>query len=488
MKKIIIIIAIIISAFNVKAQTVTGNIVNEQQEPIPYASVLIGPTYGVVSNTDGAFIIQIPEEPEADKVTISSLGYESIEVPLSNFKQGAYVLKEQTTILDEVFITNVKLTPTEILTKVVENAPKNYGSQTLKQTFFLRSSNTNRLIDSEVELVRSSLVSKSKLKEVNKEMESIMKRLLNQSSENFSEYYGSLYQHGSDTKLNVEKAIELKNKERDISSDQVSKKLIDILKKHLEHDASYKLKSGLFTLDDSLTINKPQKEEKPGSETASLRTTISSLTRSLNRFYTQKELDFLTEFKRYKYTLEGYSTFNDETIYIINFEPEKNSARYYGKIYVNATDYAVVKLDYNLVDGKKAESINLKLLLGVKVVEDRVKVSALYTKNEEGLYSVNFVKREKRSYIYAHRSLKLTKNKEDEDEDKKMLKMDVLIEIDTHATNELFIIDKESISNAMYEGFREEERYDINYLSKYDPSVWKDYNALAPVDAIRNYK
>ena len=164
MKKIIIIIAIIISAFNVKAQTVTGNIVNEQQEPIPYASVLIGPTYGVVSNTDGAFIIQIPEEPEADKVTISSLGYESIEVPLSNFKQGAYVLKEQTTILDEVFITNVKLTPTEILTKVVENAPKNYGSQTLKQTFFLRSSNTNRLIDSEVELVRSSLVSKSKLK------------------------------------------------------------------------------------------------------------------------------------------------------------------------------------------------------------------------------------------------------------------------------------------------------------------------------------
>ena len=470
------------------AQTVTGTITNENRQPIPYASVLIGPTYGVVGNTDAVFVIQLPEKPESDMVFISSLGYENLEIPLPEFKNGNYMLKEQTTVLDEVFITNVKLTPTEILTKVIESAPKNYSTQSSRQTFFLRSSNVNKMADSEIELVRSSLVNKSTLKQVNKEIEDIMKTLKGKASEDFSEYYGYLWQHETDTKLNVEKAIELKNKERDISSDQVSKKLVDVFKKHLEHDASYKLKSGLFTLDDSLTINKPQKEEKKGGETASLRSTVSSLTRSLNRFYTQKDLDFLTEFKRYEYTLEGYSTFNDETIYIINFEPKKNAAKYYGKIYVNAMDFAVVKLDYNMVAGKKAESINLKLILGVKVLEDQIKVSATYTKNEAGQYAVNFVKKEKHNYIYAHRSLKLTKNKASKEEEKKMLKVDAMVEIDTYATNELFIIDKELMDSSKFQAVKEDERYDITYLSKYNPDVWKDYNVLAPVEAIKNYK
>ena len=69
-------------------------------------------------------------------------------------------------------------------------------------------------------------------------------------------------------------------------------------------------------------------------------------------------------------------------------------------------DFAVVKLDYNMVAGKKAESINLKLILGVKVLEDQIKVSATYTKNEAGQYAVNFVKKEKHNYIYAHTRLK----------------------------------------------------------------------------------
>ena len=167
---------------------------------------------------------------------------------------------------------------------------------------------------------------------------------------------------------------------------------------------------------------------------------------------------------------------------------KKNAAKYYGKIYVNAMDFAVVKLDYNMVAGKKAESINLKLILGVKVLEDQIKVSATYTKNEAGQYAVNFVKKEKHNYIYAHRSLKLTKNKASKEEEKKMLKVDAMVEIDTYATNELFIIDKELMDSSKFQAVKEDERYDITYLSKYNPDVWKDYNVLAPVEAIKNYK
>ena len=69
-----------------------------------------------------------------------------------------------------------------------------------------------------------------------------------------------------------------------------------------------------------------------------------------------------------------------------------------------------------------------------------------------------------------------------------MLKVDAMVEIDTYATNELFIIDKELMDSSKFQAVKEDERYDITYLSKYNPDVWKDYNVLAPVEAIKNYK
>ncbi|WP_131450767.1 carboxypeptidase-like regulatory domain-containing protein [Flavobacterium subsaxonicum] len=489
MKKITSLIALTLLLFvqNAVSQSVTGTVIDEQKQPIPYVSIQVGPTYGVVSNTEGQFVINIPSPADADKVIFSSIGYESIAIPLSDFKSGAYVLKEQVTVLDPVFITNKKLSPLEILAQVKINAPKNYGTQPAKQTFFLRNSYTNKMIDGQFELVKSSVDKKATLKELNKEIEDVMKKLKNQSSKSYSESYGFLYQQNSESKLLVEKAVELKNRERDVSGEQAQSKFIDIVKRYLDPNATYKLKTGLFTIDDSLKVKSAKKDIKPDVKTAYLKTTITALSSSLNNFYTKDGLDFFTDYKRYTYTLEGYSEYNDETIYILDFKPAKSSGHYYGKIYVNALDYAVVKLEYNLVDGENESKINLKLLLGVKMMEDRTKVAATFTKNDAGQYSINFIKKQKGNYGYMDRSLKFTKNKVSKDEETNMLKVDFLIESDTYTTSELFIIDKQPITAAEFKNVTEKEKYDINYIAKYDPSIWKDYNVLAPVDAIKNY-
>ena len=489
MKKIILFscLAFLLSFQSIVAQSITGKVIDEQQLPVAYVSIQIGSTYGVVSNTEGDFIINIPEKTDSDKVIFSCIGFENLEIPISDFKNGTYTLKEKVNVLDDVFITNKKLTPIEILTEVIKNAPKNYSVPTEKQTFFLRSSFKNKMIDSKFKLVKSSLEKKSTLKEINKDLENNSKKFINQSSNYYSESYGFLYEQNNTAKLLVEKAIELKNKEKDISGEQINKKLIEVMKKHLEPDATYKVKSGLFPIDDSLKIDNPKKEIKTGVKTASLRNEITSLSTSLNKFYTNKDLDFLTEYKRYSYTLEGYSSFNDESIYIIDFKPEKSSAKYFGKIYISTSDYAIVKLDYNLADGEVEDKLNLKLLLGVKMIEDKVKVAATFSKNETGQYAVNFVKKEKRIYMYMNRPLKFTKNKVDKKEETRMLKIDILAEVETYSTNELFIIDRQAISNEEFKNFTEKEKYDINYLSKYDASVWKNYNILAPVEAIKNY-
>jgi len=471
----------------IKAQSVTARVTNEENKPIPYVSIQIGTTYGVVSNEEGVFMIS-PSKADADEVTFSCIGFETLVIPKADLNNNTYILKEQVSVLDEVFVTNIKLSPLEILGKVIENAPKNYSAKDVKKTFFLRTSIENKLIRNKFQLVKSSLEKKSTLKDLNEELDEITKKNVNLHSQHYSESYGFLYAEKNETKLSVVKAIELKNKANDISGDQASNKLLNVVKRHLEPDATYKVKSGLFSIDDSLKIDSPEKDVITDEDTAPLKTNLSYLTNSLNKFYTNKDLDFFTRDKFYKYSFDGYATYKGEMIYIIGFQPQKSAAHYYGKFYVNASDYAIVKLEYNLMDGQIEKKVNLKFLIGIETMEDRTKVEAIFTKNAENKYSVNFVKRQKGTYTYIDRPLKFTKNKLDKKEETRMLKIDFLMEMDTYTTDELFIIDEKKITSGEFKNVIEKENYNIDYLSKYDSEVWKDYNVLAPVEAIKNYK
>jgi hypothetical protein len=490
MKKVfaLTILAFLLFTLNTFAQSVTAKVADEQQQPIEYANIQIGPTYNVMSNTEGIFVVNTQNLAPEEKVTISCLGFQSIQLPLSDLKNGTYTLKEQVTVLGEVFISNKKLTPIEILTEVVKNGPKNYAQKPVKQTYFLRTSSEMKMLDNKVELVKASLDKKSALKELNKDLEA-MSSPINVTARGFFESYGFLYEQDQLKKLVVKKAIELRNPEKEVSEDQMNNKLIQITKKYLDRDATYKVRSGIIPISDTFKFDSktPKKDIKTDAKTSGLRSSITSLSSSLNRFYNDEDLDFLTEFKRYTYTLEGYTTIKDETIYIIDFKPARGSADYYGKIYVNAFDFAVVKLDYNLVDGKNIHNINLKLLLGVKMKEDQTKISATFSKNDSGQYAVNFIKHQDRTYMYMNRSLKFTKNKTDKKEETKMIKFDFLMEIESYTTKELFVIDRKPIDAAEFNGITEEKNYTINYYPKYDPSIWKDYNVLAPVEAIKNY-
>jgi hypothetical protein len=478
--------AFLLFAFSANAQIVTGKLIDEQQHPIEYASVQLGSDYIVVTNTEGIFVVDLSKKGTADKVIFSSIGFKTIAVAVDDFKAGTYVMPIQINELDELVVSSKKLSPQEILTEVIKNAPQNYSSKPVKQTFFLRTSGDNTMINSETKFVKSSLETRSTLRELNKAVDEVTKNSANKRSKDYLESYGYLYQQGESSKLVVEKVVELKNREKDVSGGQTAR-VIEVMKKHLEPDATYKLTSGWFTVDKDWKPNDSSKDKKGDVKPASLKEDVTNLTDALNKFYVNDEFDFLTEFKRYTYTLEGYAPTEDATIYIIDFKPLKSSADYYGKIYVNAEDFAIVKLQYNLKDGEKAKSVNLKLLLGIKMIQDRLKVNATFAKDKSGQYALNFVKEQKNTYMYIDRPLKFTKNKKDKKEEEKMLKFDVLAEVDRLVINELFIIDNEPISSQDFSNVKATEKYDINYISTYNPSIWKDYNVIAPVEAIKNY-
>ncbi len=69
-----------------KITIVSGQIVDEENQPIPYASIIIEQTkIGVVSDTNGHFKISVPVEKLKSNLQFSSVGFEKKSIPLKDF-------------------------------------------------------------------------------------------------------------------------------------------------------------------------------------------------------------------------------------------------------------------------------------------------------------------------------------------------------------------------------------------------------------------
>ncbi|WP_179316144.1 DUF5686 and carboxypeptidase-like regulatory domain-containing protein [Winogradskyella undariae] len=92
------------------AQTkVSGHVYDENNSPIPFANVLFsGSTEGTITNEDGKFYLE--SEDNWNTLTVSFVGFEVLEIPLTkrvNYDLS-FILKEETSTLDEVLIVTGK--------------------------------------------------------------------------------------------------------------------------------------------------------------------------------------------------------------------------------------------------------------------------------------------------------------------------------------------------------------------------------------------
>lgn len=485
----LILLLLLLTTCYVRSQSVSGKIVDQNNQPIPYATIQIGDDYGVVSNTEGIFSIFTTNQPTDAKVTISYMGYESLEMPLKDFKSITYVLKEKVNELSEVFVTNKELTAEEIVTRMLEKAPENYKHADYSQTFFMRTENLSKLIDFQFEVEKATDEKRRDLKKLNQEIESLIGNLKGKKSRDYVEYYGKYYRLKDSTKAEIEKAVILKDKSKDISSDQLNKKIVNIVRKYLEPGSTYKVKTGLFKIADSLKTDEVFDEETDSTKGKStyIKGNITFKNKYYTTFYKDEDLDFFDKMKRYEFKLEGYTNIDNETAYVISFKPDRGSAIFYGKMYINAFDFGVMRLDYTMVEGENLHNINLKLILGIKFTEDRINVSTVYKKNENGQYTVKFGKKQTGTYAYISRPLKFTKNKADEEEDKKKMKLDFTIEIDNYTTEEFYVLDEKQLTSEDFKAVKDQKNYKPIEIKYYDPTIWDGYNIIAPIEAIKEY-
>ncbi len=103
---LIIWIAVIIPAAAISQVTIKGKVTEENTIPIPFASVkLMHHPSGIVTDTAGNFKLTISASRQNDTIVISSIGYESLYIPVrSALKNPGFILKSSTQKMDAVVI------------------------------------------------------------------------------------------------------------------------------------------------------------------------------------------------------------------------------------------------------------------------------------------------------------------------------------------------------------------------------------------------
>ena len=172
LKTLVIIILCIFNSF-VFAQTEVKNKILDFATLMPLESASIyvkNTTIGTVSNADGRFVLQVPNEFVNDTLIISSIGYKTFKIPVAEFDNTVEVyLEEDVASLDEILLVaeNRPTTGNEIVLRAIEKLELNLPDSSYIQKGFLRHKERNKvefkwLIESAITVYDSGYASKSK--------------------------------------------------------------------------------------------------------------------------------------------------------------------------------------------------------------------------------------------------------------------------------------------------------------------------------------
>eukprot|EP01093_Parvamoeba_rugata_P006729 TRINITY_DN2069_c0_g1_i6.p1 TRINITY_DN2069_c0_g1~~TRINITY_DN2069_c0_g1_i6.p1 ORF type:complete len:513 (+),score=109.42 TRINITY_DN2069_c0_g1_i6:408-1946(+) len=492
-----------LNLFNTNAQNLTAFVIDSiSQQPIPFATVQLKEK-GVITNEEGNFNFILNETiTESDSLTISSMGYETLSKPISEFTTAKILLVPKAIELREVIVSNKNYTAEEIIDLVEDNLEKNYNNDLTKKRLFHRSSYFDRWTKSNFKVKKSSIDILNQ-----KFIDSIISTVPKNDAY-YQELVGDLYGNYDEEvqKLDLLKASKLYDKNTALDQEKIEEKFNSILKENVKPGSYFKIKSGLlsFKIDadevselfeedvdstDVAAVNaelekkKKEKEERQKNLAYWKRNNLGSI---LNGLPTQEDsdLNFISKSRKYDFTLNEFTYLGNDAVYVISFKPS-GSADFEGTLYINADDFAVIQVDYSNV--KPISKFNL---LGISTNKYLSKGKVIYNKGTDGFYGIRYYESEVGERIGVRRPLKIIeknkivkgKNKQNE------LSGDMDFVFINVEKNEMIVFETENISQATFDGFTENNAVLPTYLPKYDPTFWEGYAIMEPNSAIKEFK
>ena len=479
------------------AQHIIGQIIDAKTNgAIAFATIQFNKNNGVVSNSEGYFALPLNNLNSQTILTISYMGYQTESISLDDLEKKKNLIKlyEAVNQLNTVYVTNKVPSADSIMARVNRNLKINYQETSVKQTLFTRETTFFKVNTLEMDIEKSSGFNKKQIEDSNSQFKVLTEQIVNNPpTQSFTdaqlEFY---YKPDSIAKMSVFKATQLIDQKNSLSIETIQDKATTIVLQHLDTTKTYKVKTGWFTIEDSLSLknNEYEIEDADAIDTKaiafkSLKTvTLERLSAQL--FGNKSVLDFVLEINDYDYQLNKITTINDQLIYIVNFEPRRSRAKFKGTLYVNADNYAIQKLDYKYAEGKVGEKLNLKLLLGLKYVEKANSGTVLYKKNiESDKYFVHYINVESKRYVYAHRPFKFIENANNS---RNKVNFDMTIDGDIVEKYELMSLEHHVSNDHIFNGFTELKTVDYMQLKTYDPTIWKDIAIMEPLEELKKFK
>ncbi len=463
------------------------------QQPVPFATISVSSNFGAVSNEYGEFQLNLTET-KGILLTIQCMGYESKSVSAEDLS-STVLLSPKSIELKEVWVLNKEYTAEEVVEKIKENLRKNYPANlTTKNTFFSRTSFDTKVLKHDFK------VKKTSIPELNQRFVDSVMNVIPKQNDHHIEILGNFYADENTEKLAIIKASRLYDKEKEISTKNFEKRLKEIAQKHIKRDSYFKIKSGwiggkadldsAFFDDEELrqseALTEAQKEVEEKRKTAFLKNNKREISRLVKDDFLSKDskLNFIQKSGKYEFEMEDYTFLNDDFVCKLTFTP-KNKADFEGVIYVNTSDFAILRVDY-----KNVQSLRKVKLLGVSYNQYLKSGTLIYSQNEEGNYLLRYAESKEGSKIGMDRPLMIIeKNKQTKGRRKQNeLDADIHLVLVDETKQELVVFDAQQISKSEFENFKENPQVAPVYLPKYDPDFWKDYNIIEPNQAIRNFK
>lgn len=340
--------------FSQQSEYITGKLFDSKSnEPVVFANVRIKDrAVGIITNVDGSFRIPLLYKEYGDIIEISSMGYETKEIPIAEFttdKLNIIKLEPAAIDLQEAVVKGKRkrnITAKQIVQKAIDNITRNYPSTSFSTIGYYRD-----------------------------------------------------YQYKDETYINLNEGIlEVFDQGFDQLDDATSEtRLFNFgLNKSFEQDSMARTAYDYIT--NKKVIRKAHLDAYGGNEFRILR--IHDAIRNYNvgsfDFIGTLKTDLL---KNHSFLRSADTQIENEAIYNIKFRVIYLNFIAHGNIYISKANYAIHRLEYTLYDGRKKNKKGEKNRHGhrQKVIFE---VKTDYKKIEDKMYL---------NYISFHNSFEIRK-------------------------------------------------------------------------------
>ena len=479
MKKLIILL-IFIAYYDINAQSLSIQVKDSLTlSPIPFSTVSFSNNKGLISDENGIFQLIKSELINQDSLYVSSMGYEKVSYPLIKFKDSIIYLRPKPVVLNDVILTNKRLSSIEIIQEAYKNIDKNYEKGLTKNKIFLSkrsSSKTKRFNTSKF---------KSSIKEINYSLLDSISNNLSKENENALEIL--CYQFGNieqdKQKISLIKARETYNKEDEIL-ESLNTKLELYLKENIKSDSYFKIKSGLFGGDlevdglhdfdstDLEVISKKNEEDLKRKKNFSgyQKNTINNFYSTLF-FNEDSDFNFILKPNKYTFSEPELNFIGEDLIYVIECNPKGNS-KYIGILYINSEDFALIRLDF-----KNTKSLFKFKLLGVAFNQYLREGKLLLSKFDNEKYNLSYAQVTSNQTFSIDRPIRLIEKNKNVKGRRKQNEISFKIDMafDQENKTEIQVFESSKISIDEFEKIEETNKVLPEFLDEFTTNFWEEF-------------